>query len=261
MSTRADKTITYCIGIAREFQSRLSRMQVFVKHNLSTGTANEIILREFLSSHASGDFHVGQGFMCDPFEDDKVSKQCDILIYNQNAYPVVYADGPVKIVCPESTGMVIEVKTNFSKGDLNSAIDNIASAMSLNQRILGVIFAFRSPRLQTVLKNLAEYPNTIGNTHKPTAILLLDKGVIIHQWGWSRRLDIESTTNPDISAYSVRVGKSDKSAIVVAFLLLLFFEIVDQSHGLFSTNAINTAMEMLDIHTERLADAHLGVNL
>jgi hypothetical protein len=93
----------------------MSRMRVFVQHNLSTGTANEVILREFLSKHAPGNFDVSQGFICDPSEKKWVSKQCDILVYNKNHYPVVYAEGSVKVVWPKSVAMVIEVKTILEK--------------------------------------------------------------------------------------------------------------------------------------------------
>ena len=52
LSSKADNFFEYCVSVAKEFESRMSRMRVFVQHNLSTGTANEVILREFLSKHA-----------------------------------------------------------------------------------------------------------------------------------------------------------------------------------------------------------------
>lgn len=128
MSSKADNFFEYCVSVAKEFQSRMSRMRVFVQHNLSTGTANEVILREFLSKHASGNFEVSQGFICDPSEKKSVSRQCDILVYNKNRYPVVYADGPIKVVWPESVAMVIEVKTTLLKKDIESALENVISA-------------------------------------------------------------------------------------------------------------------------------------
>jgi hypothetical protein len=66
MESRADKFFEYCVSVAKEFQSRMNRMRVFVRHNLSSGTANEILLRDFLAKHASGNFSVSQGFICDP---------------------------------------------------------------------------------------------------------------------------------------------------------------------------------------------------
>jgi hypothetical protein len=119
MNTSADKLLLYCHSIAGEFQSRLNRIQSFVKHNLLSGTANESILREFLASHVPTDYAVEQGFICNPFEENAISKQCDILIYDQANWPSVYADGPVKIVFPDAARLVIEVKTSLGKKILN----------------------------------------------------------------------------------------------------------------------------------------------
>jgi hypothetical protein len=251
MPERVDKMLEYCISIAQEFQSRVSRMQTFVQHNLSSGSANEIILREFLSSHAARNYDVGQGFICDPSQEKAVSRQCDILVYNQNDYPLVYADGTVKVVWPEAARMAVEVKTNFSKGDILTAIENITSAKALNWQLAGIIFTFHSPQLTTVLKHLQQYPRSIETDYLPDAILLLDKGIIIHRLALARLRDIQS--GADIASYAVRVGTgSRKSAVVVAFLLLLFF---DAAGGVdYVTNAKNMLMEMIDVYTNKAHD-------
>lgn len=100
MPTSADRLLLYCQKISQEFNSRLNRIKSFVHHNLSTGTANETILREFLSTHAPEKFAVGEGFICNPFEDNQVSKQCDVLIYDKNNFPLVYSVGSIKVVHP-----------------------------------------------------------------------------------------------------------------------------------------------------------------
>jgi hypothetical protein len=73
--TEAERFFDYCISIAKELEARLSRKRVFVQHNLSSGTANEAILRDFLSNHAQSNVNVAQGFICNPFESDAVSRQ------------------------------------------------------------------------------------------------------------------------------------------------------------------------------------------
>jgi hypothetical protein len=251
MTASPNKFIEYCLGIAQEFQARVSRMQVFVKHNLSSGNANEIILREFLSAHTSGNYHVGQGFICIPFEGCKASRQCDILVYNQNDYPLIYSDGPIKIVWPESASMVIEVKTNFYKKDIETALENIKSVKELNQQAVGVIFAFSSPKLSTIITNLQKYQTPIDNHILPDAILLLDKGVIIHRWGIARYREIESGANPD--THAVRIGKGkNKDAVVVAYLLLMFLDIV--GHIDYVISAKNMMMNLIEEHTDKGSD-------
>jgi hypothetical protein len=262
MPKQPEKFITYCLSIAQEFQARLSRMQVFAKHNLSSGTANEVILREFLASHAPGDFAVDQGFICDPTESDKVSKQCDILVYDRNHFPLVYSDGSVKIVWPLATRMVIEVKTNFrNREEIYDALHNIESARSLNRQIVGIIFAFNSASLITVFKHLAKYTPHVGDEYKPTAIVLLDQGVIIHQWSIARYHDKENRPETDLSAYAVRQGdKENRSSMAMAFLLLFFFEVVGRGRGLFSDDVISMTIELLEKHTIWLSDEYIGKN-
>jgi len=230
-------------------------MRVFVKHNLSSGTANEIILREFLAGHSSGDYHVGQGFICDPTEENQVSKQCDILVFDQSRYPVVYSDGPIKIVWPESAKMVIEVKTNLNKEDIETGLDNILSAKSLNPYLHGIIFAFQSPaRLDTVISYLTSYRHHVAPRQGPTAILLLDKGIIIHSWGWARRRDLEALPETNLDTYAIRKGIKNDSAIVVAFLLLLFYEAIGQTAGVFHADMINMLLQMFDSFTKKVQD-------
>lgn len=253
MTTRSDKMLDYCIGIANEFQSRINRLQTFVKkHNLSSGGANETILREFLSAHAPTKFEVGQGFICDLEDSDLVSKQCDILVYDQSNFPVLHSDGPIKVVMPDAVRMVIEVKTRFTKEHVEGALLNVVTATRLNPQMTGVIFSFYSPSIGSVIKNLQQYPEYIHQDDKPTAILLFDKGVIIHRWDLMRGRDIAGTPGSDPEAFGVRVAKHDKGAVVVTFLLLHFFEKV--AHGILWSSAANMLLDLLEEHTEKAHD-------
>jgi hypothetical protein len=245
--------LAYCIGIAKEFQSRINRMQTFVKkHNLSSGGANETILREFLSMHAPTAYEVGQGFICDPINNDLVSKQCDILVYEQNSFPLIHSDGSIKVVMPDAARMVVEVKTRFTKKEVNGALINVQTAKSLNSQMTGLIFSFYSPSLESVIKNLQAHPEYIHPDHKPTAILLFDKGIVIHRWNLMRGRDIDREAGTDPEAFGVRVAKRDKGAVVVTFLLLHFFETV--AHGLLWSSVANMLLDMLEEHTEKAQD-------
>jgi hypothetical protein len=257
LTSRANRYLDYCISVADEFQARINRLRVFVSHNVSSGTANESILREFLSLHAPSEVQVAQGFIFDPFEEDEPSKQCDILVYDQMRFPLAYADGPIKVVFPDAARMVIEVKTMLDGKALAQAIENIVSADNLSgqmDRFYGVIFAFKSPRSwKTVIDNMRKYQTV---TCAPTAILLLDKGIIIHSYGWLREKEMMSQPAKTPSVwypYAVRRSKdSRKGAIVVAFLLLLFFQ--SAGGGLFESIPINAIIDAMEEHTELLDD-------
>jgi hypothetical protein len=253
LPTRSDKMLDYCIGIAREFQARINRMQTFVKkHNLSSGGANETILREFLSAHAPARYGVGQGFICDLEDRDLVSKQCDVLVFDRSNFPVLHSDGSIKVVMPDSVRMVIEVKTRFTKAHVEGSVLNVVTAANLNPQMTGLIFSFYSPSINSVISNLQRYPEYIHQDHKPTAILLFDKGVLIHRWDLMRGRDIAGTPGSDPEAYGVRVARHDRGAVVVTFLLLHFFEKV--AHGILWSSAANMLLDLLEEHTEKLHD-------
>jgi hypothetical protein len=266
MTTSPDKYIDYCMSIAHEFQARLDRLRVFVaNHNLSSGTANESILRQFLSLHAPSDINVGEGFICDPFEGEETSKQCDILIYDQANYPLVYGDGPIKVVFPGAARMVVEVKTTLNRTTLGQAIENIVSAQRVcasNYYFQGVIFAFNtSVRLGTMLDNLKKHPRP---TYAPRAILLFDKGILIHRHSFLRlresgtvELDAWGKPQSPLYPYAVRRAKADnkeeRHAAIVTFLLLVYFEAI-RARGLLESTAINAIVEAMEEHTELLDD-------
>jgi hypothetical protein len=243
----------------------MNRLRVFIKkHNLSSGNANESILRDFLAKHAHGEVRVGQGFICDPFEQVSVSKQCDILIYDQNNYPIVYSDGPITVVLPGAVRMVIEVKTRLNEEHLIAAVGNIMAAREVSPYSVGVIFAFRSIKYETIIKHLKNY--TAPNS-SPTAILLLDQGIIIHSYAFLRfREQMEgdplkpTTTLGSTSSYAIRRSKvvREKGTFVITFLLLLFFHAI-RANGLFESIPANALIHAMEEYTEKLGDDfHIG---
>lgn len=239
-----DRMIDYSTGIANEFLARLNRIRSFVtEHNLTSGTANEMILRNFLAEFSTGKFAVGQGFVCHPaipnqLSKNFVSKQCDIIVYNRD-YPLVHTEGDVKVVWPHSVQLLVEVKTNLRKRDLVDALANINAAKKIPYMRLtpGMIFAFQSSRVETIVKHLREYKTKMSVEYYPVAFLLLDKGTIIHRWIPSKSEVTE--------VYQVRKGHNNGKAVVMAFLMMSFFDIVmgNLAGGSEVANMINRMLE------------------
>lgn len=248
MPVNPEKLISYCEKMAEEFQARLSRIESFVKHNLTSGTANETILREFLSKHSPASFFVGEGFICDLFESGEASKQCDILVYEQDNIPLVYSEGTIKVVLPRSATMVVEVKTSFNKKDIHSAIRNIESSKKLNQRITGIIFAFKSNSVNAIKKSLESYPDEIAESHLPSVILLFDKNIIIHRWSWQRNKELESNPNANYISFSIRKTNKEKKGLIIICLLLLLFE--STTTVFYNADVINLLLQVFDKYTE-----------
>jgi len=246
MSTSVERMVQYCAGVANEFTARLNRIRAFVPDEyLTSGTANEMILRNFLSRLSAGRYEVGQGFVCSPTDPSLVSRQCDILVYD-HSYPVVYSEGEIKIVFPQSVRMLIEAKTRLTRRELYHALDNIRVVRQMDETINGVVFAFRSPRRDTVLRDLQEYDGCPTMRHAPMAILLLNRGTIIHRWSGS---ETDSAEAP----YEVRITRNRRGATVIAFLLLLYFDA--QMLGVWGGSSITKMMhDMLEEETEKIAE-------
>ena len=251
METSVERMLKYCSSIAKEFEARLNRISVYVpNHKPSVGAANEIILRNFLSQLSTGQYSVGQGFICDPTESDLVSKQCDILVYDAHSYPLVYSEEEIKVVFPQSVIMLVEVKTGLPKRDLLGALENIRTAKQMNHILNGVIFAFESPHEDTVIKHLNESLVDLPLAHTPIAILLLKRGTIIHRWPGTELGGGESP-------FRVCVSKKRNSGVVIAFLLLLFFDVL--MHGVWGgAEIVNLGRKLLDENTDTVIEK-LGV--
>lgn len=239
--------LAYCKSLSLEFQQRVDRMGLFVKHNLTAGNAREAILRNFLRSHIANGFEVGQGFIYD-YDNLQTSKQCDILVY-YSGLPLVYFDGDIKIVQKEAARMVIEVKTNFDKKEMERSFQNIEAAKSIEPHYLQtVIFSFQSPGLETVLRNLRSM--CVEPERGPDAILLFDKNLIIHRWDIARHDDDPASKNK--LDYSVRKGIGQNAEAVVVMCLLSC--ILNAAKTYDQARSLNMLRETVKTYTVRICD-------
>lgn len=245
--SNTETILQYCAGTAKEFDARLNRVRNFVtRHNLSSGTANETMLRNFLGQLSSKRYSVGQGFIYAMSKSPKVSKQCDILIYDHENYPLVHSESGIDIVFPNSVRMIIEVKTKLTSDELKGALENIASARKINYTINGVVFAFQSLSENTILKSLRSSARNLEVETAPISILILDKGLIIHRWPGT---ELGGTGK----YFSIRQSKNQERAMVIAFLLLHFYD--TQMQGVWGGASIqNLLHEMLEEFTTKYAD-------
>ena len=239
----ADALVKYCQSIADEFRARQNRINTFVKHNFTSGTARETILRDFLAEHCTGHYKVVQGFICDPTGLDQVSKQCDILVYNHLYHPIIHSEGQVKVVWPISTRMIIEVKTKLNRGSLYEAIENVESAKKLRYTITGLIFAFESISVKKIIEHLKNYPRAFQMLYAPHAILALDKRMIIESGKtWV------ATGEEDV--YQIR--EADDEGVLMTYLFLTFLANVTEP-TLLST-ALNATQSLLAQRTKLVSE-------
>jgi len=108
--------------VSEELLNKLNQIRQFVKkHNQTIGILTEELLRNFLKTYLPKSISVEQGFIMS--HDGKLSKQCDILIYDSHKYSPLYRLNDIVIVPQESVLIVIEVKTSITKPIFHSVID------------------------------------------------------------------------------------------------------------------------------------------
>lgn len=215
-----ENLLAYCSSLASEFEARRNRVRHFVQHNLTSGTANEAILRDFLASISARTWGITDGFICNPIRGTS-SKQCDILVYDQRC-PLVYSESGVTIIWPESALMVIEVKTSMTgTGALKTAVENIISAKQTDdQHLVGFIFAFNSLHPESALQVLSELE--CERKTRPVAVFMFDQGAFIQQ----RDIGNALRYGCGDSDYELRYCTGDnRSALALAYFVLLYLEV------------------------------------
>ncbi len=114
-----------------------------VTHPPTLGANRENTMREFLESFLPSLLRIGRGFVLNDLQE--ISRECDILIYDDTLIPPLYRDADVVVLRHVTVGMAIQVKTCLTKGQLNDALFNIASVKEVAPHITGVIIAFVGP--------------------------------------------------------------------------------------------------------------------
>ncbi len=92
---------------------------LFTHHLLSVGYAGEFILRRLLIKILPSSYSICQGFIINK---EKLSRQCDIIIYKKNKSAIYKAFGELKVVDSEFVVAVIEVKSSISKETFHSTL-------------------------------------------------------------------------------------------------------------------------------------------
>lgn len=107
------------------------------RHNYSSGTYREAILRSFFRSVLPAAASVDTGFVFG-FEQVPNSRQIDILIWDSARHATVFRAGDFVIIPPESVIAAISVKSTLSSSSLAEGIENLGSLAPLD-------LAFRAP--------------------------------------------------------------------------------------------------------------------
>lgn len=118
----------YLVSWAEELKARSNRVRQLIgdAHWLSDGHHKEIIIREFLSRYLASRFVVSRAFIRPSSIREKCSPEIDILISDPLVHSPFFAEGDLRIIPPSSALATIEVKSSFSRQNLDNAMINIA---------------------------------------------------------------------------------------------------------------------------------------
>ena len=112
-------------------------------HWLSDGTYKESLIRNAIRDVVPSSYTVGHGFMVTPsftdFDRPVVSKQMDILIYDERALAPVFRDGDFAIVISTEVLAAIEVKSRWANtgAEYKESLDNLSEAAEMKHRATG----------------------------------------------------------------------------------------------------------------------------
>jgi len=169
-------------------------------HSPSEGYHCELLLTDYLRKVFPEHYSVDTGFIRgNPIKTADgnlivASPQIDILIHNTHEFSPIYRMGNLVVVLPESVIGIIEVKKNFTSGQLEDALNNIAKTMlvlmpnivSANSKIFTAAVSFGSNMTihsKTYENRLKNVMKTYGHSEcLPTQVTDLSKGVLDLIW-------------------------------------------------------------------------------
>lgn len=181
-STRADLFRMASAKLSVDFATLRS-----IPHHGERGREAESILREFLNQRLPKRFAASTGFIIDPVDD--VSRQCDIIVYDQFSCPMYQVNNENIIVPANNVVAAIEVKSRINKNELIDASEKIRKIKSLRKKkppgkgphyfqTLGIVFAYETDiEMQTLHSHYCEIINGNLNQHVDI-VFVLNKGIV-----------------------------------------------------------------------------------
>lgn len=180
-----------------------------IEHNGSKGAIREFVVKEFLRPYLPKCYGVASGQAFDT--EGQLSKQLDIVLFDDlYSYLSPYTEDFIYFPC-ESVYGVIEVKSKLNKTSFIEAVENIRSLKKLKRdkvdtyhinpmkdlrinnvswnietvnEYLGVVFAYESVAVETILSYFDEIvvSNEDELSSLPNMIVLFDKKTIIYRF-------------------------------------------------------------------------------
>ncbi len=225
---------------AKEFQESITEELIVIKNRVRNlignrhwgeeGRYKEAILKSVLRKFLPNNISVGTGFIINSDDHNKISKQIDIIVYD-NSYPVLFSESDFIITTMKNVKGIIEVKSSIRNGanifrniikQFNKSIEPIQIETEENEIFLG-IFAFQfngNINSDVIDMNLKSYTKKINH-------ISLGKDYFIRKWKREDKDQLEPPVECDSDFYNI-------------------YKTIDLSFSYFINNLLYTVCDNLD---------------
>lgn len=206
--------------VSDELLLRLAQIREFIKkHNPTIGVLTEEILKEFLATYLPKCVSVEQGFI--KSSTGNISKQCDIIVYDNQSFAPLYRVNNIVILPQESIIAVIEVKTTINKQIFNTALTFFKNLNKICPEISTTLFIYSNVTDSDISRYLSNY-NFDHDTFQelPDSIVGIENSFMLVK---DRILD---TDNIGYSFYSFSDSENNKVTALQNFYILIHNEVI-----------------------------------
>jgi hypothetical protein len=142
LASKSGDLTAYASMVGDEFASRIDRLAQIIgtTHEASVGAYKESVLRNLIGKFIPKRYSVGTGFVLFAREgslndrksenpdlwnlkEHYVSRQLDIVVYDDYNFPPIFRDEQLVVLRPESVKCVVEVKGYLSKANVSETVD------------------------------------------------------------------------------------------------------------------------------------------
>lgn len=124
----------YLSSLADELLSQADRVRNLIgsRHWLSDGQHKEAILVSVLERHLPAGVLARRGFIVNPDDPDRISREQDVIVVDTSAEAPVFARGDFVVALSSCVLATISVKTTMDRNSLRDTCDVLASARGVD---------------------------------------------------------------------------------------------------------------------------------
>lgn len=179
-------------GIAEKMLVDFNEIHSQIVHKGERGGQREEVLRGFLEKYLPQKYSIGTGHIIDQY--GKISRQCDVVIYDAFNCPLLLVEKGYQLFPVESVYGVVEVKSSLDANSIKESAKNIQSVKQLRHvgstrgPVAGGVFAYTTayitePKIELVANTLRQVNNSIPYDKRVDLLCILTDGILMDHKG------------------------------------------------------------------------------